>query len=384
MDDVILAKYGELWLKSDPVKMRFTKKLAENAKEMLKRSGVRRITLQRERDMFTIQAGEKANLKKAGEVLKRVFGISWFSMAKQVVSEQKEIEKAVTFFSKKIKAGETFAVRVDRVDKGFPGKSNELEALLGAKIDREVDLSSPDFTIFVEIRRKHTHVYSEKVRCEGGLPSGVSGKILCMMSGGIDSPAAAWMMMRRGCSPSFIYFSNYPLVPKTDRENVMKIIRKLREYSPGPLTLITVPIVKMQEAVVNSCENRFKCLIGRRIMYRIAEEFARELGAKALLTGDSLAQVASQTLDNICSEDEVLSMPVLKPLIGMDKDEIIRVAKKIGTYETSIKIKTSCPLATKNPATRSEPEKLRGEESRVKDLDRVIKAAIKDAEITRV
>lgn len=381
MAEKIIVKYGELWLKSEPVRKRFIRTLLGNAKGMMKDAGIKDAKIEKQRDMFTVDTSEG---KKALEVLGKVSGISWFALAREVDSRISNIERMVREYSKGIGKGESFAIKVDRSDKEFSKTSMEMERMLGSGIDREVDLTRPDRTIHVEIRKGKSYVYTEKVRGLGGLPLSVSGRILCLMSGGIDSPVASWMMMKRGCFPLFIYFSSYPLVPKSDRENVIKVVRKLREFSPSPLTLINVPIVKIHEAVVNSCEPKYKCVIGRRIMYRIAERIAMEKGAKALLTGDSLAQVASQTLDNVRAEDDVLSVPVLKPLIGMDKEAIIRISKDIGTYGISTKIKSSCPLMARKPATKSDPERLEKEESRISGLEKIIQNGINESETIRI
>ncbi|MBN2043156.1 MAG: tRNA 4-thiouridine(8) synthase ThiI, partial [Candidatus Aenigmarchaeota archaeon] len=335
----------------------------------------------KERDYLVLKTSKPSS---AVETLKMIFGISWFARAEETKSDMKSIEGRALKMAKYIGPNETFAVRASRADKSFPHTSMEIENMIGKRIDRKVDLSKPDRTIHVEVKKDKSYVYSEKTEGAGGLPVGVSGKILCLMSGGMDSPVAAWMMMRRGCYPAFVYFSSYPLVPKSDRENVIKVLRVLRGYSSRPLTLIIVPLVKITEAVTNAVEGKYKCVIGRRIMYRVSEAMAKETKAKALLTGDSLAQVASQTLDNILSEDDVLTMPVLKPLIGMDKRDIIRIAEEIGTYEISKNIKTSCPIHTGKPATKSTPERLAEEERNVKKLDALIRKAIKEAEVVRI
>ncbi len=377
MGKVIIAKYGELWLKSEPVRRKFIRQLRENLKKKMKESGITDSEITRERDFLSVKTRK---VKGACEALRKIFGIEWFAVAEEVESDAGEIEKHVIRASKVIGKGETFAVRVTRTDKSFPGTSMEMEKHLGGKIDGKVDLTEPNHTIFAEIKKGKSYVYTEKIRGLGGLPVGASGKVLCLMSGGLDSPVAAWMMMGRGCFPAFVYFSSYPLVPKTDRENVIRVMKRLREYSPRSLKLAIVSLLRIHEAVSNSCEAKYKCVIGRRIMYRISEKLAEEMNAKALVTGDSLAQVASQTLDNIRSEDNALDMPVLKPLIGMDKHSIIRTAKDIGTYGISVKIKTSCPLHTSRPATRSDPKRLSAEEGRVGELDSLVEKAVREAE----
>ncbi len=376
----ILIKYGELWLKSEPVKRKFIQTLRDNIKKKLKEDSID-FEITRERDYLVLNTSKPS---KATGSLKKVFGISWFSTVNEVTSGMKSIEKQVLKIAKSIGKNESFAVRASRADKSFPHTSMEIENILGKGIDRKVDLSNPDHTIHIEVKKGKSYVYSEKTEGAGGLPLGVSGKILCLMSGGMDSPVAAWLMMKRGCYPVFVYFSSYPLVPKSDKENVIKVLRVLREYTSRQITLIVVPLLKITEAVTNAVEGKYKCVIGRRIMYRISETLAKETRAKALLTGDSLAQVASQTLDNILSEDDILTMPVLKPLIGLDKTDIIKIAEEIGTYDISKNIKSSCPLHTGKPATKSTPERLTWEEKNVKKLDVLIRKAIKESEVIKI
>jgi thiamine biosynthesis protein ThiI len=372
-----MIKFGELWLKSEPVRRRFIKKLAENIKLMFRENGLKDFNLEKHRDMLVMSSKD---LKKSSEILKKVFGIAYFSVAKEVKSEMKAIEKATLSFAKQIRKNESFALKARRTDKTFERTSKGIEEILGKKIKRKVDLSNPDHTIFIEIRKGRSHVYPEKIRGLGGLPFGSSGKVLCLISGGIDSPVASWLMMKRGCFPNFVYFHPYPFVSKKNKDIVSKLVKKLREYSPKKLYLYVIPFGKIQEAIIKECERKMTCVICRRFMYRISEVLAKKIGAKSLVTGESLAQVASQTLDNLCSENEVLGIPIFRPLIGMDKEETISLAKKIGTYDISIQAGGCCSLTPKKPATKSDLKIILTEERKIKHSKKLIKEAIENSE----
>jgi thiamine biosynthesis protein ThiI len=360
----IIIKYGELWLKSEPVRRRFLRTLADNIRSQLKADGICSFNLERTRDMLLLDCRNMKTL----EVLRRVFGISWFAVAMETRSEKKAIERAVMKLAKNIAARQTFAIRASRSDKALPFTSKDIENEMGAKIKRKVNLSSPDVTIFIEMRREGAYVFSEKIRGAGGLPYGVSGRVLSLVSGGIDSPVASWLMMKRGCEVAFVNFVS----SKQDAKKVVGIAEKLREYSSRPLTLYAIPFQVIQEAIAQECERRLTCVLCKRLMYRTAEALAKETGAKALVTGENLAQVASQTLDNLSANSDAVSIPVLRPLITMDKEETIALAKKIGTYELSIKAARPCKFVPHKPATKARRATVLHEERKIKGLDKML------------
>ncbi len=366
MKDKIIIKYGELWLKSEPVRKQFVKRLAENIRRMLKAEKIA-FNLEKTRDMLILETRSR----KAEEVLKRVFGISWFARAKETKADMKSMEKAVIEMGRGIKPGQTFAVRASRSDKSFHLSSMNLEGRLGNLIKRKVNLSNPDATIFVEVKKK-AYVYSGKTRGPGGLPYGVSGKAISMLSGGIDSPVASWMLMKRGCSLDFINF----YTDEKDAYKVKKIVKRLGEYSPGRLNLHAVPYREILEGISMSCDRKLTCVLCKRLMYRISEKFAERVKAKAIVTGENLGQVASQTLDNLIANSGAVSIPILRPLIGMDKEETISLSKRIGTFDISVKDAGTCSFVPKKPATKSMPEKTSAEERRISNLDKLILKAI--------
>ncbi len=374
MREVIIIKYGELWLKSEPVRRRFIKQLAENIRRMLKAEKIT-FHLERSRDMLILETKSE----KANEVLKRVFGISWFTKAKETKSDMESIEKASLEIAKRIKPNETFAIRASRSDKSAKFTSRDIEERIGGKIKRKVNLSNPDFTVFVEVKTSESYVYYEKIRGLGGLPYGVSGRVLSLISGGIDSPVASWMLMKRGCETDFIYFHPEIFTGRKSLENVKKVVKKLVEYSPRGMNLYVVPFSEIQKSVVENCERRMTCVLCRRSMYRTAQTLVGKTKGKALVTGENLAQVASQTLDNLFAESDVLRIPIFRPLIGMDKEEVISLAKKIGTYELSIEM-GCCSLSPKKPSTKAKLNIVIGEEKRIKNLDKLIKKSIENSE----
>ncbi|HDD46305.1 MAG TPA: tRNA 4-thiouridine(8) synthase ThiI, partial [Candidatus Aenigmarchaeota archaeon] len=359
---LFVVNLGELWLKSEPVKRIFLNKLVDNIKSMLIERGIK-FKIRKERDKIFVYAN-----KSAGKVLKNVFGITSFSFAEEVETDYESIAKAVRKMAKGIRCGESFAISVNRSWKGFKYTSKEMERMLGALIKRKVDLENPDKVIYVDIRKDNSYVYMEREKGLGGMPISTAGRVISLFSGGFDSAVASFMMMKRGCSIELVYFYNYPFSPKSDRERVIAVAKVLRKYYPKSLRLYIIPFAKIEEGVMNYCHIKYACLIGRRIMIRIAEKIARMRNAKALVSGENLSQVASQTLENMASVGKASTMLILRPLVGFDKNEIIEMAKQIGVYEKSSKISSPCPLTHKRPATKSEPKTLEEEEDKIKGL----------------
>jgi thiamine biosynthesis protein ThiI len=198
----------------------------------------------------------------------------------------------------------------------------------------KVDLSNPDLTIYIEVLPDEAFIYFEKIQGPGGLPVGVSGTVICLLSGGIDSPVAAYRMMKRGCRVVFVHFHSQPFADRTSQEKATELARLLTRYQYAS-RLYVVPFGETQQEVVARTAGRFRVLVYRRLMLRMAEEIARKEGAQALVTGESLGQVSSQTLENIAAIEEAATLPILRPLIGMDKEEITQQARQIGSYEIS-------------------------------------------------
>lgn len=344
---LVLVQYGEIGIKGKN-RRTFENLLLRNIRgalgEKLKNAELR------ESRVFLEARGKESEIRGA---LLKVFGIEWFAFAYECRKNMDEIWKAVQKAEFK---GRKIAVDTKRVDKSFPMKSQEISAEMGARIVKKygcsVDLGHPDVKVNIIIAR-NAYVYFEKIRGLGGLPVGSSGKALCLLSGGIDSPVAAWMLMKRGCRVDFLHL--YPF-EKWDRKKGRKIIdlvRRLEEYGGGA-ELLTVPYADFY-AETGNVSPGYELVVFRRYLYKLAERIALERGYGAIVSGDSLGQVASQTLENIGASQWGLSVPVFRPLIGMDKKEIVELAEKIGTYGISIKpYKDCCSLvAISNPVTRA-------------------------------
>jgi len=374
MKEVIIVKYAELWLKSEPVRRRFISVLMSNIKQMLRECGVKNFGVVPARDMILIETKEK---KKVIEILKNVFGISWLATAFETGSNFEAIEDAVLEVARTIPENKTFAIRASRSDKQLPYKSRDIEVKIGEKINRSVNLSDPDFTIYVEAKTRHAYVYTEKIEGPGGLPYRTTGKVLVLISGGIDSPVASWLMMRRGCEVEFAHFHPEVFAAKDNLEGIKNIVKRLSEYAPGALHLHVIPYSEIQSSIARNCERKATCILCRRIMYKIAEKLAKTMNAEAIVTGENLAQVASQTMDNLFVEAHALTMPVFRPLICFNKDETIKLAKKIGTYRLSVEASACCLLTPKRPMTSAKLEFIKREEKKIKNLDKLIENALK-------
>ncbi len=266
-----------------------------------------------------------------------VFGIANFSLA---FREQPDLERLTTSIETEVSGLRfaSFRVAARRAFKSFPQTSQEVNQVIGASLKRasgaKVDLSNPELTVYIELLPNEAFFYFEKIQGPGGLPVGTSGTVVCLLSGGIDSPVAAYRMMRRGCRAVFVHFHSQPLADRTSQDKAIDLARLLTRYQ-FTSRLYLVPFGEIQQEVVARAPGPFRVLVYRRLMLRIAEEIGRKEGAQALVTGESLGQVSSQTIENIAAIEEAATWPILRPLIGLDKDEITEQAQRIGTFETS-------------------------------------------------
>jgi thiamine biosynthesis protein ThiI len=274
-------------------------------------------------------------------------------------------------------------VTARRAYKAFPLTSQQLNEALGSFVLKRfpvrVDLKHPDLTLYLEILPTEAFLYLERVPGPGGLPVGVAGRVMALVSGGIDSPVAAYRMMRRGCLVSFVHFHGAPFLDRRTQEKVREIVKLLTRFQYGS-HLILIPFGEVQQEVVVNAPAPYRVLLYRRLMGRIAEHLAGLEGATALVTGESLGQVASQTLENLTVIEEAVKMPVLRPLVGMDKEEISAEAREIGTYEISIQPDQDCCtlFVPRHPATRATMEEIRRAELTL-DIDRLVKTSIERA-----
>ena len=323
--------------------------------------------------------GPAATYEQVRERLVRVFGIANFSKAARAPLDVEAIAAAVLGDLGDLQP-RSFRVTVKRADKRFPMKSPEVEREVGGRIKLakgwRVDLDEPELTISVEMLTSEAFYTFAKERGPGGLPTGVSGKVACLLSGGIDSPVASWRMMKRGCSAILIHFHSYPFLSRASQEKARELAQLLTTYQLRT-RLFLVAFGEIQRQVVLTAPAPLRIVIYRRLMMRIADRIARENGARALVTGEVVGQVASQTLENLSLISSVTSLPILRPLVGMDKEEIVEQAGRLGSYEISIvPDQDCCQLFTpKHPATRATRPAVEEAESRLPIVEMVDQAA---------
>ncbi len=364
MYHLIIIRYSEIFLKSEPVKKEFENQLINNIRLKLRNSDIK-ITRGRHR----IYVKTKDAVNQANKI-KNICGIKTLSPAIESDSSIKEISKNAQKIAEEIiEKGDGFAVRAKR-SKDYPLKSKEIEEQLGKLIlennNCHVNLSNPDKTIFIEINGDKAYLFHKKIKGVGGLPYKTQGKLITLLSGGIDSPVASWMMMRRGCEIIALHFG-------ADKKEIKKIVKQLEEYSVHEIKLIVCPHEKLLEKIHRKA-GKYTCIICKRIMYKIAEETAKENNAKGIVTGENVGQVASQTLDNLTVLDDAVSQPVYRPLIGLDKEDIVDTAREIGTFDLAVNWK--CKYAPKKPSTRADLKKIKEIEKEL-DIKELIKECMK-------
>ena len=320
---------------------------------------------------------------KHEEKLKYISGIYSYALGEEVASDLSAIKKTALELAKKSKA-KTFRVTATRSDKSFPYTSMKVNEIVGGEVwkktKKKVKLKDADLEIFIEIVGGSAYVFGEKILCIGGMPVGTAGRLVCLMSGGIDSPVAAYRMMTRGCKIVFVHFHNHdPFVKK-----ITDLVKILSQYQ-GKSKLYLVPFKAIQQQIIKKTDPRYRMIIYRRVMMQIAEDIMHKEHALGLITGDSVAQVASQTLENINSIYDAVKTPIFAPLIGTHKQEIIETARGIGTYETSIRPYTDCcsVLVAKHPATKSTVEEVRAMEKKLR-IKTLIKKTMKETEIVKI
>lgn len=334
MEKIILIKYGELTTKKGNRKQ-FINILNRNVDMKLKEFDVK---IERTRDrMYVYNSGEQTLevIKK----LQEVFGIHAIVVAYKMETEFDTIQNNVLEIVENIKFN-TFKVDTKRSFKGFPIESMEVSRLIGGyvlnRLDNiSVDVRNPELLLRIEIRKKFTYVYADEYKGLGGYPVGVQGKGLLMLSGGIDSPVAGYLAMKRGIHVEGLYFESPPHTSDEAKNKVKKLAEIINEYD-GKVKLHVVPFTEIQEAIYQNCDFKYMITIMRRMMYRITEQYAKKIGAKIIINGESIGQVASQTLESISVINEVTNFPIIRPVACLDKIEIIEISKKINAYTTSI------------------------------------------------
>jgi thiamine biosynthesis protein ThiI len=349
MTKTILVRYGELALKSERVRRRFERCLIKNMKLALK--GIdHRITSERGRIFVTT-----AKVDSALKHLIRVPGIVSVSPAVKVSSKMSSITSAAVRAAKKtLASGKTFAVRTKRVGE-HEFSSQDVNVVIGSAVLKavpgtRVNLSAPDKEISIEIREKNAYVFTETLAGVGGLPVGSQGNVVALLSGGIDSPVAAYLMMKRGCTVSLLYLDNKPFTDDKTRERAIAVANRLADFGPNT-ELRIIQFGRVLREFIAKSPPKLTCVLCKRTMLKIGEHIANQVKAEAIVTGESLGQVASQTLTNLRAIDEAVELPVMRPLIGMDKVEIERIARQIGTFEISTRMVRSCSAVPRYPET---------------------------------
>ncbi len=384
MENVIIIRYGEIFLKGKNFGF-FEKTLVDNIENQL--SGFE-CQFNRLNKRFYVSGYNPKQEKKIIEALKCVFGIHSLSPAVKVGSTVEQINEYVST----IKLGsKSFRVSVNRADKRFPISSMEYGAKLGgillkANNDARVDLHTPEITVNVDIRENDTtFVYYDTISARGGMPVGTSGSGLLLLSGGIDSPVAGYMMAKRGMPISALHFHSYPYTSEDAKNKVVELAKLITKYT-GHFKLYVCSFTEIQEAIHKNCNSEFMITLMRRIMYRIAERVAISKGIGSIITGENLGQVASQTVESLTVTNAVVdTIPVFRPLIAFDKEDITKISKDIGTYETSILPFEDCctVFLPKHPLIKPKLEKCLKEEEKL-DIESLIERAISNIEVFEI
>ncbi len=386
MEQILLVKYGEIILKglNRPI---FEDLLVRNI-----RAALRGFTPEITKAQATtyVRLPDENNLEEAVERLRKVFGIVSITRAYVLPKEITAIcEGTAKCLEETLAAAETFKVEAKRSDKKFPLKSPEICREVGGYLcgkfpNLSVNVKNPDKTVMVEVRDTHTYVYCDKVKGPGGMPVGTNSKAILLLSGGIDSPVAGYMAAKRGVALEAVHFFSHPYTSDRAKEKVLELAQIVAAYTGG-MKVHVVPFTEIQLEIRKHCPEEQLTIIMRRFMMKIAECIAKKNGAIALVTGESIGQVASQTVEALGVTNNAVSLPVFRPVIGMDKDEIVERARMIGTFETSIlPYEDCCTIFTpKHPTTKPKLEKI-VESERLLDVEGLIRKAVDGVETITV
>ena len=388
MESVLLVRYAEIHLKglNRPY---FERALMRAIAEALQPD---KVTVKREQGRIFVFGVPADRLYIAADKLTRVFGIHSVSPTLSCEKDFQKIEEAASaLMEKTLSDGQpkTFKVFARRADKSFPMRSSEICAELGHTLLvrfplLKVDVHKPALSVGVEIRQERAFVFTEEIPCAGGMPVGCNGRAMLLISGGIDSPVAGNMIAKRGVSIDAVHFYSYPYTSERARDKVVELTKLMARYV-GRVRLHLVPFTEIQLTIHEKCPSSETTILMRRLMMRIAERIALPLSCQALVTGEAIGQVASQTIESLTVTEDAVSLPVFRPLIGFDKEEIIEKAEKIGTFETSILPYEDCctVFVPQHPVTKPNLERLRKSEALV-DFEPMIEKAIQDTETVDV
>ncbi|WP_282929687.1 tRNA uracil 4-sulfurtransferase ThiI [Anaerococcus sp. Marseille-Q7828] len=386
MKALISVSFGELFLKGANRKQFYNNALSHIFKN-IKSIGYDKYYT--ESAKLYIEANEE-NFEAIIEQLQKVFGIAYIDIVYRTEKNEEDIFEAI---KKSIidAYGEdelTFKVQTKRVDKSFKYQSPEFNMLMGDKIldefpNLKVDIHDPDFKVFIDIKN-NAYIYSKRYAGLGGLPIGSSGNGLLMLSGGIDSPVAGYLMAKRGMKVNALHFHSYPYTSLKAKQKAIDLAEIMSDYT-GPMNLFMVNLSEIYKAIATNCDRRETTILSRRFMVRIAEKLSEKYEYKALITGDSLGQVASQTLESLSVVEEATSLPLLRPLIAMDKKDIVDLSKDIGSYEKSIEPFDDCCsiFAPDNPLTKPKLHYIKMSEEKL-DIDKLVDESLDTIEIIRI
>ena len=380
MNEMILLKLGELVLKGLN-RRSFEDKLQANIHRRLNNLGQFKVYT-RQSTTYVEPKNEDCDMDGAYEAMKKVFGVVGVSRARACEKDKDAILAACKeYLDDQLSSAKTFKVETKRADKTFPMTSIQLSQYVGGELHEAydnlaVDVRHPELTVYVEIRDYAAFVHADPEPGAGGLPVGINGRAVSLLSGGIDSPVASWMIAKRGVALEMVHFFSYPYTSPEAKEKVIELARLLTPYC-GHMAIHVVPFTAIQEELRRSCPEELFTVIMRRFMMRISEAVARRCGAKALVTGECLGQVASQTMEAMNVTGSVVTLPVLRPCIGLDKEEIVQISRKIGTYDTSIlPYEDCCTVFTpRHPRLRPLPGEVELAEQKL-DIEAMVKAAV--------
>ena len=388
MNEMFLLKLGEMVLKGLN-RHSFEDKLQANIHRRLNGLGRFRVYT-RQSTTYVEPMEDSCDMDAAWEAMKKVFGVVGLSRARACEKDKDAILKAChEYLDDRLRSARTFKVETRRADKTFPMTSIQLSQYVGGELDElypnlQVDVHHPELTVYVEIRDYAAFVHANPDPGAGGLPVGINGRAVSLLSGGIDSPVSSYMIAKRGVALEMVHFFSYPYTSPEAKEKVLELARLLTPWC-GHLTVHVVPFTAIQEELRRSCPEEMFTLVMRRFMMRIAQRVAKRCGAKALVTGESLGQVASQTMDAMTVTGQVVDIPVLRPVVGMDKEEIVQISRKIGTYDTSIlPYEDCCTVFTpRHPRLRPTVEEAEAAEAGL-DIEAMVQAAVDGIERIRL
>ncbi len=385
MKEIILCKYGEIVLKGAN-RPYFESLLTKEIKYRLRNMGKFSVW-HKQSTLYIEPISDGADIDAAYEALSRVFGIAQICRCAVAEKSMESVLSVIAdYIPEELRGLRTFKVESKRSDKSFPLKSPEISAIAGGKILEcchwmKVDVNNPDVTVKVEIRENNAYIHARQHKGAGGMPVGSNGTGLLLLSGGIDSPVAGYMMAKRGVKIEAVHFESFPYTSERAKEKVLSLGSIMTDYT-GSMRVHVISLTKIQEAIARECDEDYFTLLLRRFMMECAQRIATTNDCGALITGESVGQVASQTIQAIGCTDQIARMPVFRPCIGMDKEEIVEIARKIGTFETSIlPFEDCCTVFTpKHPKTRPELQKVIAEENKL-DFNALVEEALATEEI---